>query len=75
MNCEGCEYDVVEGLRGTGHLAQTEQVQLATHLLEFTEPTANAHEALALSFRSPLMETLYCMFFCSLTPITLVDLD
>lgn len=39
VNCEGCEYDVVEGLQDAGVLASVEQVQIATHLLEWPSST------------------------------------
>eukprot|EP00927_Polykrikos_kofoidii_P011738 TRINITY_DN15014_c0_g1_i1.p1 TRINITY_DN15014_c0_g1~~TRINITY_DN15014_c0_g1_i1.p1 ORF type:complete len:385 (-),score=36.90 TRINITY_DN15014_c0_g1_i1:36-1124(-) len=49
VNCEGCEYDVVEDLHASGHLAEMPHVQLATHLLE--HPGANFHEAVELSLQ------------------------
>eukprot|EP00931_Biecheleriopsis_adriatica_P054937 TRINITY_DN32385_c0_g1_i1.p1 TRINITY_DN32385_c0_g1~~TRINITY_DN32385_c0_g1_i1.p1 ORF type:complete len:363 (+),score=74.82 TRINITY_DN32385_c0_g1_i1:26-1090(+) len=44
VNCEGCEYDVVEGLRKAGQLEGVAQVQVATHLLEHNAPAANWEE-------------------------------
>jgi len=51
VNCEGCEYDVVEGLRNSGLLARVEQVQIATHLLDHTGPTATFQEAVELALQ------------------------
>ena len=51
VNCEGCEYDVVQGLGDTGHLARISQVQLATHLVDYEGPSAGFHEAMSLSLQ------------------------
>ena len=51
VNCEGCEYDVVQGLSDTGQLARIAQVQLATHLVDYKGPSADFHEALSLSLQ------------------------
>lgn len=51
MNCEGCEYDVVQGLGDTGQLARISQVQLATHLMDYEGPSADFHEAVSLSLQ------------------------
>ena len=51
VNCEGCEYDVVKGLSQTGQLLRVGQIQLATHLLEYTGPAADFQEALSLSLQ------------------------
>merc|ERR1712129_68300 len=48
VNCEGCEYDVVEGLHSSGLLVRAEQVQIATHLLDRVPPTANFQEAVEM---------------------------
>eukprot|EP00435_Cladocopium_sp_Y103_P039479 s2306_g10.t1 len=57
VNCEGCEYDVVQGLRDTGHLARISQVQLATHLVEYEGPSADFHEAVSLSLQVSVKRT------------------
>merc|ERR1712232_1298763 len=49
VNCEGCEYDVIESLKETGRLASMAQVQIATHLLE--SPATTFHETLHLSMQ------------------------
>merc|ERR1719330_1116673 len=46
VNCEGCEYDVVDGLRRAALLPQVEQVQIATHLLDAVDPSLSFQEAL-----------------------------
>ncbi|CAK9068721.1 unnamed protein product [Durusdinium trenchii] len=51
VNCEGCEYDVVQGLGDTGQLARISQVQLATHLMDYEGPSADFHEAVSLSLQ------------------------
>ena len=51
VNCEGCEYDVVQGLGQTGQLARVGHIQLATHLLEYNGPSADFQEALSLSLQ------------------------
>ena len=51
VNCEGCEYDVVQGLSQTGQLFRVGQIQLATHLLEYTGPASDFQEALSLSLQ------------------------
>lgn len=42
INCEGCEYEVVDGLRDTSYLKHISQVQIATHLLESPAHTLEA---------------------------------
>jgi len=51
VNCEGCEYDVIEGLRNAGLLAHMEQVQIATHLLEHVEPGATFQQNVEFSMQ------------------------
>lgn len=51
VNCEGCEYDVIEGLRKAGQLSKMAQVQVATHLLEYNEPGKNWHETVEASLQ------------------------
>lgn len=51
VNCEGCEYDVLEALRASRQLAGVEQVQIATHLLPHTLPGADWQEAVQLSLQ------------------------
>uniref|UniRef100_A0A7S1QZ55 Methyltransferase FkbM domain-containing protein n=1 Tax=Alexandrium catenella TaxID=2925 RepID=A0A7S1QZ55_ALECA len=58
VNCEGCEYDVVDGLRSAGLLPGVAQVQLATHLLDYPEPTASFREAVELSLQASVVR--YC---------------
>lgn len=42
VNCEGCEYEVMDGLRDTSYLRHVSQVQIATHLLESPAHTLEA---------------------------------
>ncbi|CAK0846980.1 unnamed protein product [Prorocentrum cordatum] len=49
VNCEGCEYDVIEGISDAGHLAEIPQVQIATHMLDHQDPNVPFLEAMALS--------------------------
>ena len=51
INCEGCEYDVVHGLNQAGQLSRVGQIQIATHLLEYTGPSDDFQEALSLSLQ------------------------
>lgn len=51
VNCEGCEYDVIAGLRAARLLSRVNQVQLATHLLEHLEPGATFHENVEFSMQ------------------------
>lgn len=37
MNCEGCEYDVIDALDGTMQLGDIAHIQLASHLLEHVD--------------------------------------
>ncbi|CAJ1336519.1 unnamed protein product [Effrenium voratum] len=51
VNCEGCEYDVVQGLAQAQQLPRIAQIQVATHLLEFRGPSSDFQEAVALSLQ------------------------
>merc|ERR1712048_1223463 len=39
VNCEGCEYEVVQGLHQAGKLVDFAHIQLATHLIEPPQET------------------------------------
>lgn len=42
VNCEGCEYEVVDGLWDISYLKHVSQIQIATHLLESPAETLEA---------------------------------
>lgn len=58
VNCEGCEYDVVDSLRHIGLLARIKHVQLATHLLDPPAASSTFHDAVDLSLQVSISR--YC---------------
>jgi len=67
LNCEGCEFDVLESIIAADMLQYFKNVQFSAHFLESNVEKAKESMARACKIRETLSRTHHCTYLC-LTP-------